>query len=252
MANGIIRLDEGWRLDAGHHLDQPPTIPLPVTPPKKRRRSNANSNIITTMSDFIPTRREDRRTWLLNISDKAAAQAVAGGGTAPQGTALKAAADAVLVAYEEADSAKTTFDGKKAVEKDTESTQIAIIRTLLKTLKVLPTFISSGADAQLQSSGSSSEFEPDAYKPVITVSIKGGHITFEFKKKGVDALVFYGRLRGSTTWTKLAVDTSSPYIDGRPLAVPGVAEVREYMARGMIDDEEIGLESDIVSLTYGG
>ena len=252
MANGIIRLDEGWRLDAGHHLDQPPTIPAPVTPPKKRRRSNSNSNIITTMSDFVPSRREDRRTWLLNISEKAAAQVVAGGGTAPQGTALKAAADAVLAAYDTTDSAKTTLDGKKAIEKDTEGNQLVIIRSLFKTLKVLPTFKSSGADAELQSSGSSSDMDPDEYKPVITVSIKGGQITFEFKKKGVDALAFYGRLRGSLIWTKLAVDTSSPYIDGRPLAVPGVAEVREYMARGMIDDEEIGLESDIVSLTYGG
>jgi hypothetical protein len=31
-----------------------------------------------------------------------------------------------------------------------------------------------------------------------------------------------------------------------------VAEIREYMARGMMDDDEIGLESDIVSITYGG
>lgn len=169
---------------------------------------------------------------------------------APQGTALKAAADAVLAAYDTTDSAKTTLDGKKAI-KDTEGNQLVIIRSLFKTLKVLPTFKSSGADAELQSSGSSSDMDPDEYKPVITVSIKGGQITFEFKKKGVDALAFYGRLRGSLIWTKLAVDTSSPYIDGRPLAVPGVAEVHS-MARGMIDDEEIGLESDIVSLTYGG
>ena len=252
MANGIIRLDEGWRLDEGHRLDQPPNIPAPVTPPKKRRRSNTKSNIITRMPDYIPTRREPRRAWLQNISAKAAAQVVAGGGTAPVATNLTTAADALIAAYTDADSAKTTYEGKKAVEQSTETEQIAIIRSIMTSLKVLPNWKSSGADAQLQASASGSEIDPGTYKPVISVEMKGGFITMDFKKKGVDALAIYGRLRGTLGWTKLGVDTSSPYIDGRPLATPGVAEIREYMARGMMDDEEIGLESDIVSIVFGG
>ncbi len=88
MANGIIRLDEGWKLDEGHRLDQPPIVPAPVTPPKKRRRSNSKSNSITLMADFIPSNRELRRAWLQNIEDKADAQVVAGGGTAPVATSL--------------------------------------------------------------------------------------------------------------------------------------------------------------------
>jgi hypothetical protein len=252
MANGIIRLDEGWRLDEGHRLDEPPNVPAPVTPPRKRRRSNHPSNTIIRMSDYIPSKREPRRAWLQNISEKAAAQVVAGGGTAPVATSLTAAADALIAAYAETDSAKTTYDGKKAVETDTEATQLAVIRGIFTTLKVLPNWKSSGADAQLQSSSSSSQFDPSTYKPVISVELKGGLITLDFKKKGVDALAIYGRLRGTLGWTKLGTDTSSPYIDGRPLATPGVAEIREYMARGMMDDDEIGLESDIVSITYGG
>ena len=113
MANGIIRLDEG------HRLDQPPNVPAPVTPPRKRRRSNTKSNTITIMSDYIPSKRELRRAWLQNISEKAAAQVVAGGGTAPVATSLTEAADALIAAYTETDSAKTTYDGKKAVETDT-------------------------------------------------------------------------------------------------------------------------------------
>ncbi len=138
------------------------------------------------------------------------------------------------------------------MEESTEETQLAIIRGILNGLKVLPTWKSSGADAQLQSSSSGTAFDPNAYKPVITVSIKGGLITLDFKKRGVDGLAIYGRLRGTMGWTKLGIDTSSPYIDGRPLAVPGVSETREYMARGMVDDEEVGLESDIVSINYAG
>ena len=175
-----------------------------------------------------------------------------GGGTLETATSLKTEADALIDAYKDTDAAKTTSDGKMAVEVDAEGTRLSNIRALLTTLKVLPNWKSSGADARLQSSSSSSEFDPDTYKPVITVSMKGGQITLEFKKKGVDALALYARLRGTTGWTRIGIDTSSPYIDGRPLATPGVAEVREYMARGMIGDDEIGLESDIVSIAFGG
>ena len=59
-------------------------------------------------------------------------------------------------------------------------------------------------------------------------------------------------LKGQTAWNFLARDTSSPYIDNRPLATPGTAEVRETMAYGGLNDQQIGLQSDIVSVTFGG
>ena len=63
----------------------------------------------------------------------------------------------------------------------------------------------------------------------------------------------YARLVGQTVWTRIALDTSSPYIDGRPLAVAGVPEHREYMLRGCdINEAEVGQDSDIVSITFGG
>lgn len=45
---------------------------------------------------------------------------------------------------------------------------------------------------------------------------------------------------------------NSPYDDYTPLAVPGVAEVREYQAYGVLNDAQIGQPSDIVSVTFGG
>jgi hypothetical protein len=40
--------------------------------------------------------------------------------------------------------------------------------------------------------------------------------------------------------------------DTRPLAQPGVAEVREFMARCLVGDDEIGQDSDIVSIAFAG
>lgn len=62
----------------------------------------------------------------------------------------------------------------------------------------------------------------------------------------------YARLRGQTVWTFLARDTNPPYLDNRVLAVPTSPEAREYMAYAVVDDAQIGLQNDIVSVTFRG
>ena len=43
-----------------------------------------------------------------------------------------------------------------------------------------------------------------------------------------------------------------PYYDESPLAVANTPEVREYMAIGVINDEEIGQMSEIKEIVYAG
>jgi len=95
------------------------------------------------------------------------------------------------------------------------------------------------------------EVTPDLRLIVRPESV-GGEIRLDWQKKGADAVHIYGRLRGQANWVLLGMDTSSPYIDGRPLAQPNVAEVREYMLRGVVEDVEIGLDSDVLNATWGG
>ena len=54
---------------------------------------------------------------------------------------------------------------------------------------------------------------------------------------------------GAAASTFLARDTSSPYVDSRPLLVPGKAEVREYRAIYVLNDAEIGNFSDEIVIT---
>jgi hypothetical protein len=70
---------------------------------------------------------------------------------------------------------------------------------------------------------------------------------------GAYGVHIYSRLAGQTVWVRIGTDTSSPYIDGRELAQPRVPETREYMLRGIdIVDREIGVDSDIQSITWAG
>lgn len=129
---------------------------------------------------------------------------------------------------------------------------IATIRARVRNFKTLPLWAASGSEAVLELKGSGPAFEPGVYKPVITVTIEAGKIVIDFAKDGADGLAIYGRLRGTTAWQKLGVDYEAPYYDTRPLAQAGVAEVREFMARGVVGDDEIGQDSDIVSIAFAG
>ena len=63
----------------------------------------------------------------------------------------------------------------------------------------------------------------------------------------------YCRKKGEVTWRLIAVRKRKfPYYDEAPLAVPGVPEVREYMAIGVVADEEVGQPSEIKEVVYAG
>ncbi len=63
----------------------------------------------------------------------------------------------------------------------------------------------------------------------------------------MDGVRIYHRLRGAQAWSFVAYDTRSPYVDEAE-----AAGTHEYMAYGVVADEQIGQLSDIVSVVYGG
>lgn len=243
MAGGIIRLDEGWRLDAGHRMDQAPLVtPVVAVAALKKKKGSK------TM-DFMPNKRAERYFWWKNLSDKITVEGPKFDLAAGEITVAKGIADDQIAKMEATDSAQATLDGKRAEERASDAANQAAIRLKIRNWKTLPGYPASGSEGVLRLKGTESVFDPGAFKPVIKVSIEGGVIKVDFIKSGCDSMVVYCRLRGTTTWTKLGTDSESPYFDTKPLANPNVPEVREYMAMGMINDEEIGLPSDIVSVT---
>ena len=199
--------------------------------------------------DFISDKRTERYLWLKNLSLNIVAEAVKMGLTNAEALAIKALADTLITAMEETDAAQTVVDGKRAAEKQINTTNIAALRMKVRNMKTLPGYPASGSEGVLQLKGPVSDFDPSTYKPVLKVSIEGGNIRLDFTKKGVDAVAVRCRQRGTAAWTKIGTDSGSPYYDTAPLASPNMPEVREYMGMGVIDDIEIGLPSDIVSVT---
>lgn len=157
-----------------------------------------------------------------------------------------------IAAMKATNTAEAALKAKRQAEKLAEAAALPAYRLLVRNWKTRASFPASGVNETLKLTGSEAAFDPSTYKPEISVSIEAGKILIAFEKKGVDRMAVYCRLRGTPGWTKLGEDKSSPYYDTLPLANPNVPEVREYMARGIVDDQEVGLDSDIVSIVFAG
>ena len=203
--------------------------------------------------DAVPRKRKERYGWYVNLSKNLTDEGPKMGLTPTETPAAKAIVDLIIASMDATDAASTTLDGAKSKESTVEATQLPLLRALIRNWKTRPAYAASGSEGVLKLKGSAEPaFDPATYKPVIKLSIEAGKIKVSFVKAGPDSLTIYMRLRGQTKFHRLAAESQTPYYDTTPLAVDGVPEVREFMARGMIDNDEIGLDSDIVSITFAG
>ena len=202
-------------------------------------------------SDYIPHARGDYRAWLLNLKTRIPTIGATLGLAAGVITAIQTACTAQIALIDAITAAETALQGAQAAELTGRTNTDLTLREAIGDWKRLTPWTNDIA-AQLQAVGTSTPFDPLTYKPTFKVSIVAGEIRIDFKKRGVDGVAIYERLAGQTGWNRIGTDTSSPYIDGRPLATAGVAETREYMLRGMIKDTEIGLDSDVARIAWSG
>lgn len=200
--------------------------------------------------DWFPSRRPERYLWWKNMQEKIDLEGPKFTLPAADITAAKAVADDQIAIMEATDAAQDTLDGARGNEKTATPENEAKMRAFVRNWRTLPAFATSGSEGELRLAAPESTFDPVAFKPTMKVSIVGGQIKVEFSKSECDAVAIYCRLRGTLGWTRIGIDTRSPYYDTAPLATPGVAEVREYFCRGMVDDVEIGQPSDMVSITF--
>ena len=248
MANGIIRLNDGWRMDEGHHMDEPPHLIPPVTPPVQSR---SKGNKLMTQ-DYVPKKRDERKTWYGNMSANVVAEAVKFGGLAADATAVKTAVDGVITKMGITNTAQDAVDSARTLEGNAEQAALALVRAKVASWKTLSGWANSGSADVLEVVGSSTTFDPATYQTTLTVSVVPGGVQVGFVKKGVEGVAVYSRLIGVASWKKIGSANHSPFIDHTPLAVANVPEQRQYMARGLVNDAEIGLDSDAVTITFAG
>lgn len=203
------------------------------------------------MADFIPPSDTDLLNWLANFKTKIAIHGLTLGMTPEKIAQLIAFCDGITVKIQLVEQKKAELAGAVTAKLATRKTNITALRTEINVIKV-NTLLTGQMIDELQIMGEEGAFNPETYKPEISGQVFSGFVRIKFTKKGVDGVKIYVRLKGQTVWRLLTFDTNSPYDDFTALATPGVAEVREYQAFGVIDDVQIGQPSDIASVTFAG
>ena len=87
--------------------------------------------------------------------------------------------------------------------------------------------------------------------PQVKSEVRSGEVVLSFKKKGHMGVWIEGQVGDETAWSFLAIDTSNPYNDTRPLKVAGQPEVRRYRLCYW-DDGPSNAWTNIIEVTFGG
>jgi hypothetical protein len=116
-------------------------------------------------------------------------------------------------------------------------------------LKMKPNY--TGADGNdLGIEGADVTVNPQTMQPAITLrQVAGGHPEVVWQKHGMDGVEIWCD-HGTANFTLLAVDTVPNYTDMTALPA-GTAQLWKYKAIYRQTDEQVGLWSDVVSITVG-
>ena len=87
--------------------------------------------------------------------------------------------------------------------------------------------------------------------PKVSAEALGGEVLVHFTKSGHTGVWIESQVGAATAWSFLAIDSTEPYNDTRPLAVPGQPEVRRYRVC-FWDSTPTNVWADVLTVTFGG
>jgi hypothetical protein len=200
---------------------------------------------------YIPSQDGSLKTWLANFSVKIAAHGPTLGLLPADITQLQDWCLDLIKAIDASMQARQ--DAKQAVsDKRTQNkTSVDGITNAATAIKTKAAY-TEGIGNDLGIIGEATTFDPLTFKTKLNATVYTDQVVVNFVKDQTDGINIYARKKGEANWTFLALDTSSPYVDNRPLTTPGTPETREYMGIGVIDDAQLPLESDVISVVFGG
>ena len=204
------------------------------------------------MANIIPDSHDNRLAFFINLKTQLHADAAALNWDAGKLGAVDAILDPLIGTYQ------TLVDSENAVVVNNANTaqifaqEKADLQSLFTEIKANPG-CTAGMAADMGLVTTSSKPAPAAMQPTIKAAAQPGFVRVTGSKDYADLVNIYMRVAGTAAWTLIGIRRQKfPFDDQTPLKTPGVAETREYQARAVVGDAEVGLPSDIVQVTYGG
>ena len=84
---------------------------------------------------------------------------------------------------------------------------------------------------------------------LVAIDKTGGTVEFQFTRRGSDGVNFYLQREQEVGWTLIGRAMKSPFLDARPLLVPGMPEIRRYTAVYLRLDKEVSRFNEDVVVT---
>ncbi len=202
--------------------------------------------------DFMPHSEGDLETWASNFKTKIGTNGAALGYTAAQIATLQGYCTNIITAIQTAAAAKAAAKSAMAAKKTAKKLNTSLLRAEAKRIKTNTAFTSSiGSDMAIVT-GANAAFNATSIKPLLKAKVMGGFVRLTFVKGDATGMRIYRKLKTNTNFTFLVMVTKSPYDDHIVLANPTVPETWEYMCYVVVNDQQVGQPSDIVSVVFGG
>ena len=201
---------------------------------------------------IIPDSHQNRLSFLMGLESIIMSNGAALNWDPAKRTAVAAILDPLITAYQalvDAENAVVTASANAAQVFAAANTDL---QKLIAELKANPG-CTAGMQAEMKLVTTFTKPAPAAMQPKIKASAQPGHVRLTGSKDYADLVNIYMRRVGTAAWTLVGIRRMKfPFDDQTPLQTPGVAESREYQARAVVGDAEVGVPSDIVQVTYAG
>ncbi len=208
---------------------------------------STSPNFSIMKSDFIPAALGDLDTWEVNFKNKVPNIAQQLGINQTEVTAVLDLLDAHRGFYATMVAKRNEAKAATSNNNAGETAAVKSIRDLCNRIKADKSYTEAIGN-ELKIIGSLSTFDKAIAKPTLAATKEGSGIVIKFVKDKTSGIHIYSRRNGETDFSFLAVDTASPYHDNRPKLGSNTTENREYKAWYFIDENIIGLESDVISV----
>jgi hypothetical protein len=197
-------------------------------------------------TDYIPRSFTNLEQWLEIQNDNIAEVGAALGMSADEQSAYLASvqrlldkATAIVELNQQLDHLKADFEPLLAAE-------LPNLHQQVKRLKTHGGYTPS-IGLRMGWVGERHEIDPSTSQPTITATAMGLRVKIEGTKPGFEAVNIYMRRKGEITWAQIALRKRRfPIYDEIPPINLDIPEIREYLCKGVVNDEETGLPSPIV------
>jgi len=162
---------------------------------------------------------------------------------------LKAARDDFQVKIAKLADAAALAKQATADKNASRQTAETLVRAEARRIKARSDY-TEGIGARLGIEGPENTFDLVTARPDLTgVDKTGGLVLLSFSKYTSSGINIYSKRENDADWVKLGRATVSPFHDSRPLLQAGKAEMRQYSAVYMLNDDEVSQFSNEIAIS---